>query len=87
MTRDSEERFRLTFEQAAVGMAHLSVDGRWLDVNDRLCQLLGRAGIALTLYPLSAEHAVGQTGRDHESPGTYRIVRVVFFIGNSDQIL
>jgi len=31
--RDSEERFRGTFEQAAVGMAHVRTDGRWLRVN------------------------------------------------------
>jgi PAS domain S-box-containing protein len=36
-----EERFRATFEQAAVGMAHVAADGRWLRVNERLCALLG----------------------------------------------
>jgi two-component system, LuxR family, sensor kinase FixL len=39
--RASEERFRATFEQAAVGMAHLREDGRWLLVNQRLCEILG----------------------------------------------
>jgi len=39
--RESEERFRSTFEQAAVGMAHLAIDGRYLRVNDRLCEILG----------------------------------------------
>ncbi|MBL8260465.1 MAG: PAS domain S-box protein [Candidatus Competibacteraceae bacterium] len=34
-------RFRATFEQAAVGMAHVAPDGRWLLVNDCFCQLLG----------------------------------------------
>ncbi|HSX72057.1 MAG TPA: PAS domain S-box protein, partial [Pseudomonas sp.] len=37
----SELRFRATFEQAAVGIAHLAPDGRWLRVNQRLCQMLG----------------------------------------------
>ncbi len=37
----SEARFRCTFEQAAVGMAHVSLDGRWLRVNQRLCDILG----------------------------------------------
>jgi PAS domain S-box-containing protein len=37
----SETRFRATFENAAVGMAHVGLDGRWLLVNRRLCQLLG----------------------------------------------
>ncbi|WP_166397042.1 PAS domain S-box protein [Rubrobacter marinus] len=39
--RASEERFRATFAQAAVGMAHVGVDGRWLRVNRRLCEILG----------------------------------------------
>jgi two-component system CheB/CheR fusion protein len=39
--RSSEERFRGTFNQAAVGMALVSPDGRWLRVNDQLCQLTG----------------------------------------------
>lgn len=39
--QESEERFRTTFEQAAVGMAHISTDGRWLRVNDKLCDILG----------------------------------------------
>ena len=39
--RDSEERFRATFEQAAVGLAHMTPDGRWLRVNHRLTEILG----------------------------------------------
>jgi len=39
--RESEERFRATFEQAAVGMAHISNDGHWLRVNQKLCDILG----------------------------------------------
>ena len=38
---DSEERFRVTFEQAGVGMAHVSWNGRFLRVNDRLCEITG----------------------------------------------
>src|SRR4051812_38089327 len=40
-TRRSEERFRATFEQAAVGMAHVGLDGRWLYVNQKLCTIVG----------------------------------------------
>lgn len=36
-----EERFRATFEQAAVGIAHVAPDGRWLRVNGKLCEILG----------------------------------------------
>jgi PAS domain S-box-containing protein len=39
--RESEERFRLTFEQAAVGMAHVSPDARCVRANGRLCEILG----------------------------------------------
>ena len=38
---ESAERFRATFEQAAVGIAHVSPDGRWLRINQRLCNMLG----------------------------------------------
>lgn len=37
----SESRFRVTFEQAAVGMAHVATDGRWIRVNERLCEIVG----------------------------------------------
>jgi len=39
--RESEAQFRATFEQAAVGIAHVGLDGRWLRVNARLCAMLG----------------------------------------------
>jgi PAS domain S-box-containing protein len=39
--RESEERFRATFEQAALGIAHVALDGRFLRVNRRLCELYG----------------------------------------------
>lgn len=37
---ESEEINRATFEQAAVGIAYLSLDQHWLRVNDRLCAIL-----------------------------------------------
>jgi len=39
--RESEARFRATFEQAAVGLAHVALDGRWLLLNQRLCDIVG----------------------------------------------
>src|SRR5918993_5813250 len=39
--RESEERFRATFEHAAVGAAHVGIDGRWLRVNLRLSEIVG----------------------------------------------
>ncbi|MCW6051386.1 PAS domain S-box protein [Lyngbya sp. CCAP 1446/10] len=38
---ESAQRFRDTFEQAAVGMAQASVDGKLLLVNQKLCEILG----------------------------------------------
>ncbi|MDB5323472.1 MAG: domain S-box protein [Phycisphaerales bacterium] len=40
--RESEERFRGTFENAAVGIANIDFEGRWLRVNQRLCDIVGR---------------------------------------------
>lgn len=39
--RESEERLRATFEQAAVGIAHVSTAGRFLRINDRFCDIVG----------------------------------------------
>ncbi|TDQ33102.1 PAS domain S-box-containing protein [Zeaxanthinibacter enoshimensis] len=37
----SEESFTGTFEQSAVGMAFVGLDGRWKKVNDSLCKSIG----------------------------------------------
>lgn len=37
----SELRFKATFEQAAVGIAIVSLSGRWLRVNRKLCAIVG----------------------------------------------
>jgi PAS domain-containing protein len=37
----SEQLFRATFEQAAVGMSQIGLDGTWLRVNDKLCEITG----------------------------------------------
>lgn len=39
--RESEGRFRATFNQVAVGLAHVSIEGDWLMVNEKLCKMLG----------------------------------------------
>src|SRR5215510_9695280 len=41
MLRDSGARFRATFENAAVGIARVAPDGCWLEVNQRLCDIVG----------------------------------------------
>ena len=39
--KESEERFRMTFEAAGVGMAHVAPDGRWLRINGKLAEITG----------------------------------------------
>jgi PAS domain S-box-containing protein len=39
--RDSEARFRAIFENAAVGIARVAPDGRWMEVNQRFCDIVG----------------------------------------------
>ena len=39
--QESEERFRATFEQAAVGIGHVAPNGHWLRVNRKYCDILG----------------------------------------------
>jgi PAS domain S-box-containing protein len=56
--RESEERFRATFHQAAVGVAHVGLDGRWLRVNERLSEIVG--------YP--REELLGLTFQDITYP-------------------
>lgn len=34
-------QFQMTFEQAAVGMAHIGLKGEWLRVNQKLCNITG----------------------------------------------
>lgn len=39
--RTAQKRFRSVFEYSAVGMALVSKDGRWIEVNRSLCEMLG----------------------------------------------
>jgi PAS domain S-box-containing protein len=39
--RESESKFRTAFEFSAIGMALISPEGNWLQLNKRLCELLG----------------------------------------------
>lgn len=67
--RESEQRFRATFEQAAVGVATVDADGRWLLVNDRLCQILGysreellRLTVRDVTYPEDLDQSIALMG-------------------------
>jgi PAS domain S-box-containing protein len=39
--QESEERFRATFNQVAVGIGHVAPDGRWLRINQKYCDIVG----------------------------------------------
>lgn len=68
--RESEERFRAIFDQVAVGVAETSLEGRWLRVNRRLCdimgytreEMLGTTYMAMT-HPDDVARSVDQTRR------------------------
>lgn len=45
--KNSEQRFRTIFEQAAVGISEATLSGRYLTVNQRLCEITGYASAEL----------------------------------------
>jgi PAS domain S-box-containing protein len=71
--RASEERFRTAFEGAPIGMGLSTVDGRWLEVNDALCELLGRTQTQLIRQPLW--ELVHPDDRERERDSVRRLLR------------
>ncbi len=61
----SEELYQETFDAAPIGIVHVGLDGRWLRVNQRLCDLLGysRAELlsAAVHGPLQSESVPNET--------------------------
>jgi PAS domain S-box-containing protein len=54
---DSEARFRVTFEEAPIGITHVAPDGRILRVNEAAVRILGYSADELTTKrPLEASH-------------------------------
>ena len=54
--QESEKRFRGAFDFASIGMALVSPEGRWLQVNQSLCEILGYTEqelLATTVYALT----------------------------------
>ena len=39
--QESEELFRKTFEQAAVGIAHVNLNGNFIRINQKFCDIVG----------------------------------------------
>ncbi|HVJ10978.1 MAG TPA: PAS domain S-box protein, partial [Burkholderiales bacterium] len=62
--RESEARFRRTFELAGSGMAHISLERRFLRVNRRLCEILG----------YSEAELLGLTGRQISHPDDLDVI-------------
>ena len=54
--QESEEWFRSAFDHAAIGMAFMELDGRWLQVNRSFCEIVGygeRELLATTLQTIT----------------------------------
>jgi PAS domain S-box-containing protein len=50
--RESEEKFRTVFEQAAIGIGRVSFDDAcWIEVNDTFCRMLGYTRDEMTSMP------------------------------------
>jgi diguanylate cyclase (GGDEF)-like protein/PAS domain S-box-containing protein len=66
----TEARFRATFDQAAVGMAHVGLDGRLLKVNARLCEVTGYAEhevVGREFLDFKFEHERAAADREHKA--------------------
>src|SRR5690606_23764488 len=62
--REHDERLRLTQEHAPIGIATVGLDGRWIEVNNALCTMLGRSrdeleGVAFDEITLPDDLAAG----------------------------
>nr|WP_320133014.1 PAS domain S-box protein [uncultured Holophaga sp.] len=61
----SEARFLATFEQAAVGIAQVTLDGRIINANQRLCEILG----------YEREELIGLSNRELSPPEENKITQ------------
>jgi PAS domain S-box-containing protein len=62
--RESEQRFRGAFEFAAIGMALVAPDGRWLRVNRSLCAIVGYTADELLATDFQSITHVGDLDTD-----------------------
>jgi PAS domain S-box-containing protein len=77
--RESETRYRSTFELAGSGIAHIGLDRKFIRVNRRLCEILG--------YPEQA--LIGMTGRDISHPEDLEVInteRKRLYAGEIDHV-
>jgi len=66
---ESESAFRASFHQAAVGMAQVGLDGRWVRVNQRLCDIVGYSPEELLGLSFQEITHPDDLGADLESAG------------------
>jgi PAS domain S-box-containing protein len=64
---ESEEKFRATFEQAAVGMCQSQLDGLFLKVNQKLCDITGFSSEELRTMKFSDITHPDDLGKEHYS--------------------
>src|SRR5260370_41724664 len=69
---ESERAFASTFDEAPIGIAHTSLEGRWLRVNRRLCEYLG-----YTPAELMATSFMGITHADDLEQDTLALNRLI----------
>ncbi len=63
--RQSEQRFRSTFEQAQVGIAHIDPGGRWLLINQKLSDITGYTHEELSQLSFHAIIPPAEVGSDN----------------------
>ena len=71
--RNSEERYRKTFEQAAVGIAHTTFEGKFLRCNVRFAEIIGYPPLeipGLTFQQVTAPEDLAQSLASLEKMGT-----------------
>jgi PAS domain S-box-containing protein len=80
---DSEERFRLAFDAAPIGMVITTRDGQFLQANAAFCHMVGRSAAEVTrlgVYGLTDPADIestdeGQTFRSPQTPPNGHIGR------------
>ena len=79
--RDSESRLSAIFSRAAAGLSELSLEGRFLRVNDTICQMLGRSR-----QELLAATIVDVTHPDDVPPSMAAVQRLLAGAGQVEQV-
>jgi PAS domain S-box-containing protein len=65
--REAEERFRVAFQHSPIGMALVSLEGRWLRVNQALCDMFGYSEAELLVKGFPDLTHPDDLGRDFDN--------------------